>query len=52
VAAPIEVMAIFGRQLASLDMESKEYASASTWVESGGTPIPDHEIIRIALTKR
>jgi hypothetical protein len=52
VAAPIEVMAILGRQLASLDMEPKEYASASTWVESGGTPIPDDEIIRIALTKR
>jgi hypothetical protein len=52
VAAPIEVMAIFGRQLASLDMEPKEYASASTWAESDGTPIPDDEIIRIALTRR
>lgn len=52
VAAPIEVMAIFGRQLASLDMEPKEYASASTWVDGGGTPIPDDEIIRIALTRR
>src|SRR5262245_32780632 len=52
VAAPIEVMAIFGRQLASLDMDPKEYASAPTWVESGGTPIPDDEIIRIALTRR
>src|SRR5256885_8234575 len=52
VAAPIEVMAIFGRQLASLDMEPKEYASAFTWAESGGPPIPDDEIIRIALTRR
>jgi len=52
VAAPIEVLAIFGRQLASLDMEPKEYVSASTWVEGSGTPIPDNEIIRIALTKR
>jgi len=52
VAAPIEVMAIFGRQLASLDMDPSEYASAPTWVESGGTPIPDDEIIRIALTRR
>jgi hypothetical protein len=52
VAAPIEVMAIFGRQLASLDMEPREYASTPTWVESGGTPIGDDEIIRIALTKR
>jgi PRC-barrel domain len=52
VAAPIEVMGIFGRQLASLDMEPKDYASASTWVEGGGVPIPDDEIIRIALTKR
>jgi len=46
------VLAIFGRQLASLDMEPKEYVSASTWVEGSGTPIPDNEIIRIALTKR
>jgi hypothetical protein len=52
VAAPIEVMAIFGRQIASLDMEPKEYASAPTWVDSGGTQIPDDEIIRIALTRR
>ena len=51
VAAPIEVMAIFGRQLASLDMDPSEYASAPTWAESG-TPIPDDEIIRIALTRR
>jgi hypothetical protein len=52
VAAPIEVMAIFGRQLASLDMEPKEYASAPTWGDSGGTQIPDDEIIRMALTRR
>jgi hypothetical protein len=52
VAAPIEVIAIFGRQLASLDMEPKEYASAPPWVEGSGAPIPDDEIIRIALTKR
>jgi len=52
VAAPIEVMAIFGRQLASLDMDPKEYASAPTWVESGGTQIPDDETIRIGLTRR
>ena len=52
VAAPIEVMAIFGRQLASLDMEPKEYASASTWAGSDGTPIPEDEIIRIALARR
>jgi len=52
VAAPIEVMAIFGRQIASLDMEPKEYASAPTWVDGGGTQIPDDEIIRIALTRR
>jgi hypothetical protein len=52
VAAPIEVMAIFGRQLASLDMDPKEYASAPTWVDGGSTQIPDDEIIRIALTRR
>jgi hypothetical protein len=52
VAAPIEVMAIFGRQLASLDMEPREYASAPPWVESGGTTIADSEVIRIGLTRR
>src|SRR5262249_51740881 len=52
VAAPIEVMAIFGRQLASLDMDPKEYASAPAWVDGGGAQIPDDEIIRIALTRR
>jgi hypothetical protein len=52
VAAPIEVMAILGRQLASLDMDPKEYASAPAWVDSGGTQVPDDEIIRIALTRR
>jgi hypothetical protein len=52
VAGPIEVLAIFGRQLASLDMDPKEYRSAPTWVDSGGTQIPDDEIIHIALTRR
>lgn len=32
VAVAIEVVAILGRQVASLDMEPPEYAKAPTWV--------------------
>jgi hypothetical protein len=52
VAVPIEVVAIFGRQIASLDMEPEEYAAAPTWTGTGAQPIPDDEKIRIALTNR
>lgn len=52
VAVPIEAVAIFGRQLASLDMEPKEYAAAPTWPGTGAEPLADSEIIRIGLTRR
>lgn len=52
VAVPIEVVAILGRQLASLDMAPAEYEAAPTWVESGHLSIPPDEIIRIAITRR
>lgn len=52
VAVPIEVVAIFGRQLASLDMPPSDYAAAPTWAQRQETDIPSGETIRIALTRR
>lgn len=52
VAVPIEVVGIFGRQLASLDMPRQEYAKASTWRDTGDSVIPDDESIRVALARR
>jgi hypothetical protein len=52
VAVPIEVVAILGRQLASLDMQPEEYRRAPTWMAGGDQRIPDDEIIRIAITRR
>ncbi len=34
VAVPIEVVAILGRQIASLDMPPAEYAAAPTWMQA------------------
>ena len=52
VAVPIEVVAIVGRQVASLDMKPDDYRSLPTWTEGTDRRIPDDETIRIALTKR
>jgi hypothetical protein len=52
VSVPIEVVAILGRQLASLDMVPADYEAAPTWVEAGDRDIPPDEIIRIAITRR
>ena len=52
VAVPIEVVAILGRQIASLDMPPKEYEAAPTWSNGKDQTIPDDEIIRIALARR
>jgi hypothetical protein len=52
VAVPIEVVAIFGRQLAALDMPPKEFEATPTWSGAGAEPIPNDETIRIALTRR
>jgi hypothetical protein len=52
VAVPIEVVAILARQIASLDMPPSEYEAAPTWTEGKDVPIPDSEIIRIAVTRR
>jgi hypothetical protein len=52
VAVPIEVVAILGRQLASLDMQPEDYAAAPTWSAGDARVIPDDEIIRIAIARR
>jgi len=52
VAVPIEVVAILARQIASLDMAPQEYEAAPTWAGTDDRPIPDGEIIRIAITRR
>jgi hypothetical protein len=51
VAAPIEFVGIFGRNIASLDMSRQDFAQAPTWSGAGAQPIPLTETIRIALTR-
>ena len=52
VAVPIEVVALYGKQLASLDMQPPAWAAAPTWVAGTDRPLAGDEIIRVALTKR
>jgi hypothetical protein len=52
VAVPIEVVAILGRQIASLDMPPAEYAAAPTWTAGKDVAVPADDIIRIAITRR
>jgi PRC-barrel domain len=52
VAVPIEVVAILGRQIASLDMPPSEYKSAATWIGTDAAPLGADESIRIAITRR
>jgi hypothetical protein len=52
IAVPIEVLGIYGRQLASLDMDPDDYADAPTWRGDGATAVPNDETIRLALARR
>jgi hypothetical protein len=52
VAVPLEVVALYGRQLASLDMQPDAYAAAPTWAPGADHPLAGDEIVRVALTKR
>lgn len=52
VAVPIEVVAMYGRQLASLDMQPDAYAAAPTWVSGAEPAIANDEVVRVAVTKR
>jgi hypothetical protein len=51
VAVPIEVVGIFGRQIAALDTSRQEFAQAPTWSDAGAQPIPSTDTIRIGLTR-
>lgn len=52
VAVPIEVVGIFGRQLASLDMPRRDYAAAPAWRDTADAVVPDDDSIRVALARR
>ncbi len=53
VAVPIEVVAILGQQIASLDMQPDDYKKAPTYVETpNDTKLGNDDTILIALTKR
>jgi hypothetical protein len=52
VAVPIEVVAILGRQIDSLDMKPAEFENAPTWSQEDDQTLPDNETIRIALARR
>lgn len=52
IAVPIEVVGIFGRQLASLDMPRSEYAAAPTWRDKADTVLSDAASVSVALARR
>jgi hypothetical protein len=52
VAVPIEAVAILAKQIASLEMQPAEYEKAPTWMAGADRPVPESEIIRIAITRR
>jgi hypothetical protein len=51
VAVPIELVGIFGRQIAALEMSRQGFAEAPTWSDGGAKPIPSTDTIRIGLTR-
>jgi hypothetical protein len=51
VAVPIEVVGIFGGQLAALDMSRQEFEKAPTWSGTDAQPIAASDTIPIALTR-
>lgn len=52
VAVPLEVVGIYGRQIAALDITPKEIATAPRWTAGGDQPIAPGDTIRIALARR
>lgn len=52
VAVPIEVVAILGRQIASVDMPPSAYEKAPDWTQGSDQPLAESDIIRIALGRR
>jgi hypothetical protein len=52
VAVPIEAVAILAKQIASLEMPPADYDKARTWTAGTDSPLPESEIIHIAVTRR
>lgn len=52
VAVPIEVVAILGRQIDSIEMEPPDYAAAPTWIAGSDAPLAESDMVRIALGRR
>jgi hypothetical protein len=52
VAVPIEAVAILAKQIASIEMPPADYEKAPTWVPGTDTPVPEGQVIRIAVTRR
>jgi hypothetical protein len=52
VGVPIEAVAILAKQIASIEMPPADYEKAPTWASGTDTPVPEGEIIRIAVTRR
>ncbi len=52
VAVPLEAVAIYGRQLASLEMKPDAYARAPTWTDGADVRLGDDDVVRVALMRR
>ena len=52
VAAPIAVLGVFGREVASLDMPRSDYFSAPQWHSAGATVLQNNDSVLIALARR
>ena len=52
VAVPLEAVAIYGRQVASREMQPPEYKAATPWVEGRDERLADGDTVRIALMRR
>jgi len=51
VAVPIEVVGIRGRELASLDMPRREYATAPIWHANDAVVLPRDAFVSVALCR-
>ena len=52
VAAPIEVCAMLGKQVAPLDMPRAEFDKAPNWARSDEADLPGTDTILVAVTRR
>lgn len=52
VAVPIEAVAIFARQLDSVEMQPDEYEKAPTWSQGESQILSESDSVRVALGRR